>query len=188
MRITNNTGHNYPLSQTEMPKDTIVKKDTQKTNIIEDKYSPSQNNIEKATYDRPNTKVDEKTIEKLKEESERIYRHLKELVKQLLEKQGLTFQDIVNMDTVEIDEETRAEALQMISDGGPLSPEAVSDRIVEFAKAISGGDKAKFETLKDAIDKGFKDAEKILGGKLPDISQKTYKMVMEKLDRWIEEE
>ncbi|QUH25925.1 hypothetical protein [Serpentinicella alkaliphila] len=152
MRITNNPNHNFPLSQTEMSKSSIVQKDTQNPNIIQDKYTPSQNNIEKATYGKPNTKVDEKTVEKLKQESERTYHHLKELVKQLLERQGLTFQDIENMDaTVEIDEETRVEALKMISDGGPLSPEAVSDRIVEFAKAISGGDKEKYETLKDAI-------------------------------------
>ncbi|MEW9124226.1 MAG: hypothetical protein AB2421_16055 [Thermotaleaceae bacterium] len=189
MKITKTPEPNYPLSQTEIPKNGMVKKGTQNPNIIQDKYTPSQNNIEKATYDKPNVKVDEKTIQKLKQESERTYSHLRELVKQLLERQGLTFQDIENLDTtVEIDEEARVEALKMIGEGGPLSPEVVSDRIVEFAKAISGGDKAKYETLKVAIDKGFKEVEKILGGKLPEISQKTYDMVMEKLNRWVAEE
>lgn len=36
----------------------------------------------------------------------------------------------------------------MIGEGGPLSPEVVSDRIVEFAKAISGEDKEKIDMLR----------------------------------------
>ncbi|MDF2547684.1 MAG: hypothetical protein K0R93_2582 [Anaerosolibacter sp.] len=189
MKITTTPDKNYPSNQAEIPKNDIIKKDNPYPNVIQDKYTPSQNNIKKATYDKPNTKADEKTIQKLKEESEKNYRHLKEMVRQLLERQGLTFQDIENPDTiVEIDEEARTEALKMIGEGGPLSPEVVSNRIVEFAKAISGGDKAKYETLKTAIDEGFKEAERILGGKLPEISQKTYTMVMEKLDRWVKEE
>lgn len=62
--------------------------------------------------------------------------------------------------------------------------EAVSDKIVNFAKSLSGGDASKMAVLKDAIDKGFAQAQKTLGGKLPDISSKTYDAVMTKLDEW----
>lgn len=57
------------------------------------------------------------------------------------------------------------------------------DKIVEFAIAISGGDKSKLDTLITAIDKGFSEAGRILGG-FPDISLKTYDRIMEKLNDW----
>ena len=139
---------------------------------------------QKSTYS-----VDSKTIQRLKEESEKSYQQLRELVRRLLEKQGLTFDDLFKSDEdIPIDSETRLEAQAAIGEGGFLSPENVSDRIVSFAKAISGGDKAKIETLKAAIDKGFKEAAKALGGELPEISQKTYNLIMEKLDYWVSEE
>ena len=189
MKIANTPNQNYPLNQAEVKKNDIIKKDTPDSKVMQDEYTPRQNNIKKATYDKPVTNTDEKTIQNLKEESERTYSHLKEMVRQLLERQGLKLKDLENPTTiVNVDETARIEALEMISEGGSLSPEAVSDRIVEFAKAISGGDKEKYETLKAAIQEGFKEAEKILGGKLPEISQKTYEMVMEKLDKWAKEE
>ena len=58
-----------------------------------------------------------------------------------------------------------------------------SDTIVYFAKAISGGNKSKLDKLIAAIDKGFSEAGKALGG-LPEISMKTYDRIMEKLDVW----
>ncbi|NLT14280.1 MAG: enoyl-CoA hydratase/isomerase family protein, partial [Clostridiales bacterium] len=65
--------------------------------------------------------------------------------------------------------------------------EAVSNRIVEFAKSISGGDPGKLEMLRDAIDKGFASAKNQLGGKLPSVSMDTYDAVMQKLDDWAAE-
>lgn len=65
--------------------------------------------------------------------------------------------------------------------------EAVSDRIVAFAKSISGGDPGKIEMLREAIDKGFASAKKTLGGKLPQVSMDTYDAVMQKLDDWAAE-
>lgn len=65
--------------------------------------------------------------------------------------------------------------------------EAVSNRIVEFAKSISGNDPGKIEMLREAIDKGFASAKKTLGGKLPSVSMDTYDAVMQKLDDWAAE-
>jgi len=148
----------------------------------QDEFVKSDESAKKVTYDKP--KVDQATIDRLYEESNRAYNYLKQIVAQLLERQGLTFQD---WSKVEVDDQARAEANALISEGGELSPEKVSDRIVEFAKAISGGDKSKIDTLREAIDKGFEEAARILGGELPEISQKTYDLVMEKLDNWAQE-
>ena len=149
---------------------------------IQDEYVKSEEPEKKVTYDRP--KVDHAAIEKLHQETERAYNYLKQIVAQLLERQGLTYRD---WSQVGIDEEACAEASALISEGGELSPEKVSDRIVEFAKAISGGDKSKIDTFRDAIEKGFAEAARVLGGELPEVSQKTYDLVMQKLDTWAQE-
>jgi hypothetical protein len=79
---------------------------------------------------------------------------------------------------------TQAEAQEAIGENGDWGVNAVSDRIVDFAKQVSGGDTSKLQVLKDAIDRGFAGAKKTLGGKLPDISTQTYDAVMSKLDDW----
>jgi hypothetical protein len=79
---------------------------------------------------------------------------------------------------------TQAEAAAAISENGDWGVEAVSDRIVSFAKSLAGDDAGKIETLREAIDKGFASVKNALGGKLPDISTQTYDAVMSKLDDW----
>lgn len=137
----------------------------------------------KATYEKPAHVYDKAAVEKLKAESKKNYESLRRLVEELLRKQGKTIKLIDSTEVIEIDEETRLEAQKMIAEDGPLGIEAVSQRIVDFAIAISGGDKSKLDTLKAAIDEGFKQAKKILG-ELPDISKQTYNLIMEKLDKW----
>lgn len=123
------------------------------------------------------------SIEQLKKDSEKTYANLIRMIEDMLRKQGKSLDLLNSNDMVKIDEATRAEAKELIGPDGSLGIEAVSDRIVDFAIAISGGDKSKLDTLIEAIDKGFKEAERILGG-LPDISLKTYDRIMEKLDNW----
>ena len=76
------------------------------------------------------------------------------------------------------------QAKQDVADGGYWSAEKTSERLVEFAKAISGGDVKQKDALVAAIKEGFKQAEDLWGGKLPQISQDTYRLAMEKLDNW----
>lgn len=156
---------------------------------IQDAYIPSTPNDKKAVYSKPAGAANTETIARLKAESERVYGHLKDMVRQMLERQGLTFQDVLAMDeteraTIKVDEATRTEAAALIGEGGELSPESVSDNIVAFAKALSGEDKSKLSLLRQAIDDGFAEAGKAWGGELPEISQRTYDLVMKKLDAW----
>ena len=59
---------------------------------------------------------------------------------------------------------------------------------VDFAKALSGGDKSKIETLRNAFKEGFESAKEAFGGELPEISQQTYDKVMQGFDDWAKEE
>ncbi len=70
---------------------------------------------------------------------------------------------------------------------GHWSPESVAGRIVDMAKALSGGDPAHFETLKEAALKGFEQAEKSWGSKLPSITETTKDLVIKGFDDWYKE-
>lgn len=126
-------------------------------------------------------------VMQLKRQSQDAHAQLRRIVESLLRRQGMSFQQVLGGENIEVDEQARLEAQELISEDGILGIEAVSNRIVDFAKAISGEDKSKLESLRKSIDKGFKEAERILGG-LPEISQKTYDRIMEKLDAWENEE
>ena len=84
----------------------------------------------------------------------------------------------------EITPEMIEEAQADVSEGGFFSVEAVTDRIMSFAKALAEDDPSKAAELKDAFKKGFEEAEKIWGGELPQISQDTYDSVMKAFDEW----
>ena len=84
----------------------------------------------------------------------------------------------------DITPQMRAEAQADIEDGGFFSVEAVTDRIINFAKAVSGDDPSKAGKLREAFEQGFKEAEKVWGDALPEISQKTYDSVMKAFDDW----
>lgn len=150
---------------------------------------PKETRVEPAaTYEKGKEKdtshvYDRASIERLKKESENVYGQLKQMVEEMLQKQGKTLDLLKPGEMVNIGEAQRAKAKEMIGPDGPLGIEAMSDSIVQFAKAASGGDKNKLDTLRGAIEKGFREAERILGG-LPDISLKTYDRIMEKLDKW----
>lgn len=83
-----------------------------------------------------------------------------------------------------VDEETQKQAQADIAEDGYWGVEQTSDRILDFAKALSGNDPEKADLLIDAFKKGFEDATKSWGKDLPDISQRTYDAVLEKFDKW----
>ena len=147
-----------------------------------DRYVPGTN-TEKLTYGRSAGSIDQESIQKLKAQSEKAFESLKRLVEQLLQRQGYSGSIQGRFDIMQVDEPTRIEAEALIAEDGPLGPEAVSERIVDFAIAISAGDKSKVAILKGAIDEGFRQVKNMLGS-LPDVSLRTYDLIMEKLDRW----
>jgi len=86
-----------------------------------------------------------------------------------------------------VDELAKEQAQKSLEDGGYWSVEKTSDRIVEFAKALTGGDPSKVESMRSAIEQGFKEATKTWGKDLPDITKDTYDAIQTKLDQWAAE-
>lgn len=143
-------------------------------------YEKSQPNESGHIYDK-------NTILKLKKDSQEAHSQLIRIVEEMLRRQGKTLNLLADDDLVEVDEAARLEAQELIGPNGDLGAEAVSQRLVDFAIALSGEDKSKALTLRGAIEKGFSEAGRILG-ELPDISKETYKLTMEKFDAYFNSE
>ena len=86
--------------------------------------------------------------------------------------------------SVQVDSATAAQAQQEISEDGYWGVKQTSDRLVEMAKALSGGDSDKADAMIAAMEKGFKQATKAFGGNLPDITRQTVDAATQKLNDW----
>lgn len=85
---------------------------------------------------------------------------------------------------IEYTEEDVDQAKIDVAEGGYWSAAETSDRLVDFAKALSGGDPEKAAMLKDAFVSAFKEVEEMFGGELPELSYNTYELTMSKFDAW----
>ncbi len=135
-------------------------------------------------------KLDASEIATLKAEADKATENLRKLVEELILKQNKNYKASAgdfSGDAAGIAAQDAATAQQAISEDGNFGVKAVSDRLVDFAIAVSGGDKSKFSELVSAIDQGFSQAKHALGGELPDICQQTYDETMRKLDEWASE-
>ena len=135
-------------------------------------------------------KTDYALINKLKADAEERTSQLRSLVEKMMTKQGVAIGTADSMwsflakGDFTVDEATRAQAQADIADDGYWGVDHTSDRILDFAKALSGNDPEKADLLLDAFKKGFKEATKSWGQDLPDISQRTYDAVVEKFNKW----
>lgn len=142
----------------------------------------------KKTY-KPNTEL----VNKLKADTEARTQQLKSLVEQLMGGQGNAIGTANDMwsflrsGNFTVDAATQAQAQADIAEDGYWGVNQTSDRIISFAKALTGGNPNKIEEMRQAFQKGFDQATKTWGDKLPDISQKTYEATMKKFDAWAAE-
>lgn len=146
---------------------------------------------EKSSDDKTVTKkTNHALVAKLKADAEQRTAQLRSLVEKMMAKQGQTIGKADDMwrfladGNFTVDAATKAQAQADIAEDGYWGVEQTSDRIVDFAKALSGNDPEKADMLLDAFKKGFEEATKSWGKKLPEISQRTYDAVVEKFDAW----
>lgn len=131
-------------------------------------------------------------IQQLKADQEKMINNLMDIVMKSINGQGSTFAIATQDDMWKFlaegkftaDEETVKKAQEDISEDGYWGVNKTSDRIVDFAIALSGGDTSKADLLLDAFKKGFEKATGTWGKELPDISQDTYKAVEDKFNQW----
>ena len=203
LNTTNNINtNNYPTTDNA---DLLTENTTQavqtgqgvNTTPTTETYGPNQN--EAAIYE-PSTqsteyKTDFDTLRALWAEHEAKVDSFRRLIESLLTKQADRFDLAYDVqgrplwtgdEMVEIDEETRAAARAEIEEGGYYSVDETAKRLLNFAVALTGGDPSKVELMRDAVQKGYEDAERMWGGELPEISQQTLAAVMNGFDEWAE--
>ena len=154
-------------------------------------YQPSKTTATdsaKKTY-TPDTNL----IAKLKADAAERTAQLESLVQKLMSNQGNAYGEATDMwqflasGNYTVSEAAKAQAQADIAEDGYWGVNQTSDRILDMAKALTGGDPDKIEEMKSAFEKGFKAATKAWGKELPDISSQTYDAVMSKFDKWAEE-
>ncbi|EHQ90414.1 hypothetical protein [Desulfosporosinus youngiae] len=161
--------------------------------------SGQETNNTKLTYTRDSTKLSE-----ISKQVDLKLSSLQGIVENLVamqslktgESKGLSYDQIMKKydgrlkafyQNLQVNDSTRLNAQQEISEDGFWGVKQTSERAIEFAKALAGGDPSKVALLKDAIEKGYKAAEKAWGGGLPEICKLTQKAILKGLDDWANE-
>lgn len=136
-----------------------------------------------------NKKFDSIEINKLISDNEKRISEFKEQIKKMIAKQGEESNLTLFGQKINVSLEDSQKAAQQVEEGGEYSIDAVATRIMDMAKALSGGDKSKISLLKDAVKKGFDAAgmEFNDGAGLPEICNKTYDEIMKRFDDWQKE-
>ncbi len=167
-----------------------------KSEVSASKFSDTAAVYEKSDDNRitDNYKQTDRTalINQLKADQDKMINNLMDIVLKTITGQGSTFA-IASQDDMwkflaegkfTADPETVAKAKEDISEDGYWGVNQTSDRIVDFAIALSGGDTSKADMLLDAFKEGFEKATGTWGKDLPDISNQTYDAVLNKFDAW----
>lgn len=197
--VTNTAGayEAYQTSQTSAAKTTEEKTNSE---VSAEKKSEEQAG---AVYEPSNaaaTSTVKKTytqnadlVAKMKADAQSRQNQLQSIVEQLMTKQGQTYNSangiwsILAGGNLKVDAATQAQAQKDVAEDGYWGVKQTSERILDFATALTGGDPDKIEEMREAFKKGYKQAEKTWGGELPDISKQTYDAVMKGFDKLAEE-
>lgn len=191
--IGNNNFTDLYAVEAEKKESAAAKNDTSKTDTSKADTSKAENKNENsaAVYDKTKLSEDDRKaiVAQLKADQEKRQSQLTDLVHSMLNTQTNTFGQANNIwqflakGDYTVDADTQKKAQEAISEDGYWGVKQTSDRIVSFATALAGSDSKQLEKMRDAFLKGYEKAEKTWGGKLPEISKKTYDAVLEKFDK-----
>ena len=177
--ITSGVSNSYP--STSVSREEASKTETKKTADTGVVYEPSTSANDSSTKVTDYSSI----VASMKKELSSKNEQLQNLVNKLLSNQAKKYISLSDMfKDIQVDEQTKIQAQKDISDDGYWGVEQTSDRLVSMAKALSGGDSSKADAMISAIEKGFDEATKAWGDKLPDICQKTIDAAKQKLQNW----
>lgn len=148
-------------------------------------YEPSNNKAASTKSYKTNANV----VAQMKADAEARTSQLQSLVQKMLTKQGETYNTangiwgLLAQGKVKADPATIAQAKADIAEDGYWGVKQTSQRILDFATALTGGDPSKIEKMRAAFQKGYEKAQKTWGGQLPAISQQTYDAVLSGFDK-----
>jgi anti-sigma28 factor (negative regulator of flagellin synthesis) len=186
-RSTNvNSRELYPNQSTKVSK---------KQDSIDSSVLPSKDSVEissKALAVATNGKMSaaerSALIEPLKAEQQQNKQKLIDFVRESFASQGNSLSNIndiwkfIASGEYTVDAETKAAATEAISEDGEFGVKKTSERIFQFALALTGGDEKLMKEMQKAIKEGFSQATEAWGKELPSITSDTYDAVTQKFD------
>ena len=190
VELLTQTQNTYTVNSNKQSQTTSVSTEDQISTVSsfnEDTLELSSSLLSSTVYSKSDSKdVSSASLQDILDQADLTTQNLKSLVEKVILKQtkNVSLAALYGKNVAATDTTAVEQAAMSVSEDGEYGVEAVSDRIVDFAIKISGGDTAKLEELKDAIKQGFEEAGVEWGGDLPSISQQTYDAIMKKLDDW----
>ena len=169
-------------------KDTDNSTASKNTSDVAATYESSSDKSSSSTSSVKSNAANPALVAKLKADSDNRMQQLQSLVTTMFKKQGITIGTADDMwkalagGNFTADADTIAQAKEDISENGYWGVKQTSERIFSFAQALAGDDEEKMTKMKEAFEKGFKEATKTWGKELPDISQNTRDAVLKKFD------
>lgn len=182
---------------TENVNTTVTEKNTgfDETAVVYEK-TPATETTKSSTANK-NAGIDrEALIAQMKADTEARMNQLTSIVQEMMTGQGKAFSLATGNEDIwkflasgeyTVTEAAKLQAQEDISENGYWGVEQTSDRILDFAKALAGGDVSKADELLDAFKKGYEQATGAWGKELPEISKQTYDAVEEKFEAWKKE-
>lgn len=141
-------------------------------------YEKGAESEKKATYSINKMSAEDRAalVQQLKQDLLDRQNQLSSLVQKMFSKQAgvANLSDLFSPENLKkVSAADIAQAKEDVSEDGYWGVKQTSQRLFDFASALAGDDPEKMKEMQDAMEKGFKQAEKAWGGKLPDICQET---------------
>ncbi|UXY15011.1 hypothetical protein N8I74_17110 [Chitiniphilus purpureus] len=153
----------------------------------QEKVTLAGERTESLTYADPRARLAQNRpdLAQLLDESERQVGQVMQFLRGVLEQQGLAVGKVAaGEQRLNLDPQTVEAAQQAVAEDGEWGVSKTAERILDFAQYAIGDDPQQLETIRAAVQQGFDEARQMLGGTLPEISEKTYEAVMAEFDRW----
>lgn len=166
--------------------------DAKNDGVVYDKSNETSDSSKKATYSVNKMSADDRAalVKQLKADQESRQQQLTSLVQQMMTKQATTYTNANDMwkflakGDFTVDAQTKLQAQKDIAEDGYYGVQQTADRLFDFASALAGDDVDKMKKMQTAMQKGFDQATKAWGQKLPDISQKTMDAANKKFEEY----
>lgn len=166
--------------------------DAKNDGVVYDKSNETSDSSKKATYFVNKMSADDRAalVKQLKADQESRQQQLTSLVQQMMTKQATTYTNANDMwkflakGDFTVDAQTKLQAQKDIAEDGYYGVQQTADRLFDFASALAGDDVDKMKKMQTAMQKGFDQATKAWGQKLPDISQKTMDAANKKFEEY----
>lgn len=166
--------------------------DAKNDGVVYEKNNEASDSSKKATYSVNKMSAEDRAalVKQLKADQESRQQQLTSLVQQMMTKQATTYANANDIwkflakGDFTVDAQTKLQAQKDIAEDGYYGVQQTADRLFDFASALAGDDVDKMKKMQTAMQKGFDQATKAWGQKLPDISQKTMDAANKKFEEY----